>query len=384
MRIWFVDAFADRVFLGATAAVVPLETWLADDLLLSIAAENRLSETAFFVPTGLKGNYQLRWFTPTSEIPICGHATLAAGAILLTEIEPDLDVVVFDSQAGPLVVRETPEGFTLDLPRRVRTPWQAPSELVAALGAGLRVVDGFVGEYANIVLESEAAVRALKPDLKAIERMVRGPRVGCLTVTARADEGKAYDFVCRFFAPGAGVPEEPVTGSVLADLTPYWCDRLDREAVTGYQASKRGGTARGLQTLSSTRLLGQVAVYLRGELDASVGRLGGGRPIRARPIVDTSTPVAPVIPTSGDAANSGRIVARFEPVAPIGEGPTVLDIAPSEPPLSAPPLVAASTAVLALPLPDLGHEAHEPPVAPANDADVPVIDQEEAIRAADA
>ncbi len=371
MRIWFVDAFADRVFLGATAAIVPLETWLADDLLLSIAAENRLSETAFFVPTGLKGNYQLRWFTPNTEVPICGHATLAAGAILLTEIEPDLDVVVFDSQAGPLVVRETPEGFTLDMPRRARTPWQPPGELVSALGAGLRVVDGFVGEYANIVLEAEAVVRALKPDMKAIERLVRGPRVGCLTVTARADDGKPYDFVCRFFSPGAGVPEEPVTGSALADLTPYWCDRLDREAVTGYQASKRGGSARGLQTLSSTRLLGRVAVYMRGELDASVGRLGGGRPIRGRPIVDTSTPVAPVIPSAGEPVGGGRIVARFEPAAPIDEGPSVVAVAPT-------------AAVTVLPLPDLSHEVETPLAAPANDADAPRIDHEEEIRAADA
>jgi PhzF family phenazine biosynthesis protein len=322
MRIWFVDSFADRVFVGATAAVVPLEAWHSDELLLSIAAENRTAETAFFVPTGLKGNYQLRWFTPAAEVTLCGHATLAAGAILLTEIERDLDVVVFDSQAGPLVVRETQEGFTLDMPRRVRTPWQPGEELIAGLGANLRVVDGFVGEFANIVLESETAVRSLRPDLRAVERLVRGPRVGCLTVTARADEGKPYDYVCRFFAPGAGVAEEPATGSALADLTPYWCDRLDRDSVTGFQASRRGGLARGLQTLSSTRLLGQVAVYLRGELDPAVTRLGGGRPLRARPIVDNSTPVAPVIPMATVASGAtGRIVARFEVVVPLGEPP---------------------------------------------------------------
>jgi predicted PhzF superfamily epimerase YddE/YHI9 len=297
MRIWFVDAFADRVFTGAAAAVVPLQAWLSDDILQAIAAENRVSETAFFVSTGLKGNYQLRWFTPLTEVPLCGHATLAAGAVLLTEIERDLEIVVFDTQAGPLVVRETPEGFTLDLPRRVRSPWSPPQELVAGLGAGARVVDGFTGEYANIVLDSETAVRNLKPDMRALERCVRGPRVGCLAVTALADEDKGYDFVARFFAPGMGLNEDPVSGSSFADLTPYWCDRLDREGVTGFQASKRGGYMRGLQTLSSSRLLGKVAVYLRGELDPSVGRLGG-RPLRARPIVDTTTPVAPVIPAA--------------------------------------------------------------------------------------
>lgn len=301
MRIWFVDAFTDRVFSGNTAAVVPLPSWLPDEILQAIATENRCPETAFIVSTGLKANYQLRWFTPQHEMPLCGHATLAAGAVLLTEIERELDVVVFDTQAGVLVVRETPEGFTLDMPRRVRTPWTPPADLVAALGQNVRVIDGFVGEYANIVLDSETAVRNLKPDVRAVERLVRGPRVGCLAVTAMADEGKPYDFVSRFFAPGFGYAEDPVTGSSFADLMPYWCDRLDRDAVTGFQASQRGGSARGLQTLHGTRLLGQVAVYLRGELDPSVESFGG-RPQRARPIVDTSTPVAPVIPAARTVA----------------------------------------------------------------------------------
>jgi predicted PhzF superfamily epimerase YddE/YHI9 len=320
MRIWFVDAFADRVFAGNTAAIVPLNVWLNDEILQAIAAENRCSETAFFVPTGLKGNYQLRWFTPLMEVPLCGHATLAAGAILLTEIERDLEVVVFDTQAGPLVVRETPEGFTLDLPRRVRTPWTPPQELIAGLGAGVRVIDGFVGEYANVVIDSETTLRTLKPDMRAIEKYVRGPRVGCLAVTALADDDKGYDFVARFFAPGIGLPEDPVSGSSFADLTPYWCDRLDREAVTGYQASKRGGTVRGLQTLSSSRLLGRIAVYLRGELDPSVERLGG-RPLRARPIIDTTTPVAPVIP----AASPQRAVVSEYGEAGFGDMPADFD-----------------------------------------------------------
>ena len=272
MRIWVVDAFTDRVFTGNPAAVVPLERWLPDATLQAIAVENKLSETAFIVPTGLKGNYQLRWFTPTTEVPICGHATLAAGAVLLSEMEPGLEVVVFDTQAGALIVRATGEGYTLDLPRRPRSPWTVPAELVAALG-GPRVVDAFVGEYANVVLDSEDAVRKLKPDFAAIDQIVRGPRQGCLTVTAPADEGKPYDFVSRFFGPGVGVNEDPVTGSAFADLAPYWCDRFDMESVVGHQVSKRGGYVRAIQTLSSVRLLGQVAVYLRGELDGSIARL---------------------------------------------------------------------------------------------------------------
>jgi PhzF family phenazine biosynthesis protein len=272
MKIWIVHAFTDRVFTGNPAAVVPLERWLPDAVLQAIATENKLSETAFVVPTGLRGNYQLRWFTPATEVPICGHATLAAGAMLLSELDPSLEVVVFDTHAGALIVRNTPEGFTLDLPRKQRTPWTPDESVSAALG-GAEIVDAFVGEYANLVLASEADVVNLKPDFAAINAAVRGPRQGCLTITAPADEGKPYDFVSRFFAPGVGVEEDPVTGSAFADLAPYWCDRFDLESVVGYQASKRGGYVRAIQTLSSVRLLGQVAVYLRGELDASLARL---------------------------------------------------------------------------------------------------------------
>lgn len=272
MKIWVVDAFTDRVFSGNPAAVVPLYRWLPDETLQAIAAENKLSETAFVVPTGLKGNYQLRWFTPATEVPLCGHATLAAGAMMLSEGEGNLEVVVFDTQAGALIVRSTPEGYTLDLPRRTRSPWTVSADLSVALG-GAKIVDAFTAEYACVVLESEDAVRNLKPDFAAINRLVRGPRQGCLVVTAPADEGKQYDFVSRFFGPGVGINEDPVTGSAFADLAPYWCDRFDLESVVGYQASKRGGFTRAIQTLSSVRLLGQVAVYLRGELDPSIARL---------------------------------------------------------------------------------------------------------------
>jgi PhzF family phenazine biosynthesis protein len=272
MKIWIVHAFTDRVFTGNPAAVVPLERWLPDATLQTIAAESKVSATAFIVPTGLKGNYQLRWFTPATEVPICGHATLAAGAMLLSEIDPGLEIAVFDTHAGALVVRNTPEGYTLDLPRKQRQPWTAPDALAKALGVD-EFADAFTGEYACVVLENEKEVKKLKPDLAAIDQVVRGPRQGCLVVTAPADEGKPYDFVSRFFAPGLGLDEDPVTGSAFADLAPYWCDRFDMESVVGFQSSKRGGYVRAIQTLSSVRLLGQIAVYLRGELDASIARL---------------------------------------------------------------------------------------------------------------
>jgi len=316
MRIWLVDAFADQPFRGNTAGVVPLRAWAPDAVLQAIAAENRCAETAFFVPTGLRGNYQLRWFTPTTEVPLCGHASLAAGAVLLTEIERDLDVVVFDTKSGPLVVRETPGGFTLDLPRKPRVVWTPPEALMQALG-DVRVIDAFTGEYATIVLASEADVRGAKPDFAAIERIVRTPRAGCLAITAVADEDRPYDFVSRFFAPGVGIPEDPVTGSSFADLAPYWCDRLDLDSVTGFQASPRGGVVRGLQTLSSTRLLGDVSVYLRGELDPQVQRMAMS--------AEGAAPLAPVAPATPQldhveiADMDDDAVTVFELEAPDGE-----------------------------------------------------------------
>ena len=190
-------------------------------------------------------------------------------------------------------MRHTPEGYTLDLPRKPRSAWDAPAELAAALG-GVNFTDAFVAGYATVVLPSEKAVRDLMPDFAAIERLVRGPRAGCLTVTAPADEGADYDFVCRFFGPGVGLPEDPVTGSAFADLAPYWCDRLGKKAVTGFQASTRGGLATALQTLSSVRLLGKVSAYLRGELDPNVAA-------QAVRFGAASNPVAPVTPNRDDA-----------------------------------------------------------------------------------
>jgi len=272
MKIWIVHAFTDRLFTGNPAAVVPLERWLPDATLQAIATENKLSETAFVVPTGLKGNYQLRWFTPATEVPLCGHATLAAGAMLLSEVDPTLEVVVFDTHAGALIVRDTPEGFTLDLPRKQRTPWTPDASVSQALD-GVEIVDAFIGEYANVVVEDEATLRAMAPDFAALNVAIRGPRQGNVVVSAPADEGKPYDFVQRFFGPGVGIDEDPVTGSAFADTVPYWCDRFDLESVVGAQASRRGGFVRAIQTLSSVRLLGQVSVYLRGELDPALARL---------------------------------------------------------------------------------------------------------------
>lgn len=303
MRIWIVDVFADRAFSGATAGVLPLESWLGDDLMRAIATQNGSPETAFFAPTGLKGNYELRIFTARGDAVLSGHSALAAGVVLLSEIEPELELAVFDSSGGPLVVRRAQEGFAIDLPRRPRTPWTPPQALLDAVAPDLEIEDAFAGEYATLVLESEEALRRLTPDNAAIARLVPGPRAGCLAVTALADEARLnerghYDFACRFFAPGAGVAEDSVTATAFADLTPYWCDRLDRSMVTGYQASRRGGLVKGRRTLSSSRLIGPASIYLRGALDGAVvgatpATVSGSIPMELNPLLGGPVSASP-------------------------------------------------------------------------------------------
>lgn len=290
MRIWIVDAFADQAFAGAQSGVMPLDAWLSDDALAALAAECRMPEMAFFAPGEVKGNYTLRLFGPGGEVPISGHSALAAGAVLLEEIDPEAGMAVFDSPAGPLVVRRTEEGITLDLPRKARFPWDPPSGLAEAL-SGANIVDAFGAEYATVVLSSEAAVRRLEPDLAAIAKLVRGPRAGCLAVTAQADEDKPYDFVTRFFAPGLGAPEDSVMGASFADTAPYWADRLGLEDVVVLQCSKRGGVARATPSLSSVRLLGKAAIFLRGEVDGAVVKRLARRvrkPARKKPLPSMS------------------------------------------------------------------------------------------------
>jgi PhzF family phenazine biosynthesis protein len=255
LRLVQVDAFADRPFTGNPAAVVPLEEWLPDETLQAIAMENNLSETAFAVPAADgAADYELRWFTPTTEVALCGHATLACGHVL---IEGD-EVRFRTRKAGILAVRRDGEGYALDLPETL-VHRAADEELLDIIGhdgaSFLDVIsrDGATDEVraeihlshsgaeatAVVLFESEAALRALAPDmarLRKIELMV--------IATAPAAEGSGYDVVSRVFVPAWGVDEDPVTGSAHAALTPFWCERLGRDSFTAFQASRRGGLVR--------------------------------------------------------------------------------------------------------------------------------------------
>jgi len=255
MRIplYQIDAFASRVFAGNPAAVCPLEAWLDDALLQSVAEENHLSETAFFVPEG--DGYRLRWFTPETEVDLCGHATLATAFVLFEYLRPELDSVTFSSRSGPLTVSRAGELLSLDFPALSLSAPLPVDDAAAALG--VRPVEVRSGMDLFVVLESEAQVRALQPDLERVKQL--GGRG--LIATA---QGVEADFVSRFFAPACGIPEDPVTGSAHCALTPYWSERLGRHELRALQLSPRGGELFCLAMGERVKIAGRAVRYLEG------------------------------------------------------------------------------------------------------------------------
>lgn len=241
MRLPFtqVDAFASETFGGNPAAVIPLAAWLPDETLLAIAAENNLSETAFLVPASGNGesgdaDFELRWFTPAVEVALCGHATLASGHVVL-QSEPTRGRVTFRTRsAGPLSVERDGMGYAMALPTYPAEGKPLPAVL-AALGLDSAVDTRWhPNGYALVAVEDEETVRALRPDFRAL-----AAEGDILTIVTAP--GRDTDVVSRVFACGAGIDEDPVTGSAHSVLTPYWCERLGVDRFTAFQASRRGG-----------------------------------------------------------------------------------------------------------------------------------------------
>ncbi len=261
LPIFQLDAFAERLFSGNPAAVCPLNAWLTDELMQAIAAENNLSETAFFVPHGHTDEFELRWFTPTAEVDLCGHATLASGVVVLENQRPDLQVARFRTRSGPLEVRRGGRGWELDLPREDPQPWETPAGLAEALGAApIEAVRG--ADYGLALLPDEDVLHSLKPRM---ERLARLDPLGVIA-TAPTDL-PGIDFLSRFFAPRVGVPEDPVTGSAHCLLTAFWVERLGRNPLEARQVSKRGGAITCTLEEQRVRLSGAVAPYLEGWIE---------------------------------------------------------------------------------------------------------------------
>jgi PhzF family phenazine biosynthesis protein len=234
LRLVQVDAFADRPFTGNPAAVMPLDEWLPDETMQAIAMENNLAETAFTVPDGdTEADYELRWFTPTVEVALCGHATVASGHVLLGDRER---LRFRTRKAGILEVARDGVGYAMDLPATLVEARDQP-DLLAALGTeGAESFLSWKGPEgtAIVLVRDAAAVRACRPDMARLRETD-----AMAIVTAPGDGG--YDVVSRVFVPAWGVDEDPVTGSAHAALTPFWCERLGRESFTAFQASGRGG-----------------------------------------------------------------------------------------------------------------------------------------------
>lgn len=258
LPLYQVDAFASRVFSGNPAAVCPLDAWLPDELMQRIAMENNLSETAFFVRAG--ESYELRWFTPAAEVDLCGHATLASAFVILEVLDPrgrsGAAPVRFTSRSGPLAVEVDGERLALDFPSRPGVRRDVPDGLAAALGATPEEV--YEAPYTMAVLASERELRALDPDPRALAAVDRA-----VLVTAPGDE---CDFVSRFFAPGYGIAEDPVTGSAHCTSTPYWAERLGKEHLVARQVSARGGELWCEHRGERTRIAGHAVLYLEGRI----------------------------------------------------------------------------------------------------------------------
>jgi len=262
MRQWTIDAFASAPFRGNQACVVePLDAWPADAWMQSLAAENNQAETAFLLKTADPARFGLRWFTPALEVPLCGHATLASGHVLFSELGLAGIPIAFDTLAGTLTVRRAEPGYEMDFPADPPRRIEPPEGLTEALGLEPR--EAWAGQYLVAVLGDEAAVRDLRPDLGAIARQ----RAGEVAVTAPAAPGAPYDVVSRFFAPGAGIPEDPTTGSLHCILSPLFSAKLGRPTLRFHQAYPgRGGDLECEHRGERVRLRGSAITVIESRL----------------------------------------------------------------------------------------------------------------------
>lgn len=250
-----IDAFTSTRFRGNPAAVMVLPSFPSDTLMQTVAAENNLAETAFLVLG--KENYQLRWFTPAVEVSLCGHATLASGAVIMERLDTGRDSVSFSTASGILNVWRKDGRYVLDFPSRLAEQAAIPEAMASALNA--KPVEVYNNQHTYLVLlESAQAVRELQPDFAAIARFDRSG----LIVTAKGDDG--YDFVSRFFAPAKGVPEDPVTGSAHCMLAPYWAAKTGRTEFKAFQASQRGGEVTCRLSHDRVELEGSCVFFIEG------------------------------------------------------------------------------------------------------------------------
>lgn len=255
LALYQIDAFTDRRFGGNPAGVVPLDRWLPDATMQAVAAENNVAETAFFVPEGER--YGLRWFTPTVEVDLCGHATLATGFVIANFLAPDQRTMRFQTRSGELSVAREQDLFTLDFPILPTKAVSDPPDMTRALGK--HPVALFAGQHWLAIFDRESDVRDLAPDFAAIAALGRD---GIIATAPGSDR----DYVCRYFVPQAGIPEDPATGSAQCVLMPYWAERLGRAKLSGRQISARVGEFQCELKGDRVAIAGHAVCYLKGSI----------------------------------------------------------------------------------------------------------------------
>lgn len=263
LPIYQIDAFSDQLFRGNPAAVMPLPEWLSEATLQALAAENNLSETAFLVrePEGSDTDFHLRWFTPEAEVPLCGHATLASAWVLFHRLGWRGDRIRFRSRSGELGVTRGVDGWLeLDFPALPIRPAAVPDLLRKALPqTGDLVFEVPADTNLLVILEDAESVRQAQPDLRLLAQLGRQGVI----ITA---PGEDCDFVSRYFAPGVGIDEDPVTGSIHSALTPYWSEHLGRNSLLAHQLSRRGGILRCELRGDRVAISGQASFYMEGQV----------------------------------------------------------------------------------------------------------------------
>lgn len=256
MDIFQVDAFTQHIFSGNPAAVVPMNEWPSEDILQMIASENNLSETAFYVPQK-DGSFRIRWFTPTTEVDLCGHATLATAHVLFSHKKFGEKTIRFQSNSGELTVEKRDDLYWMNFPAQPPDQIPVPKLIPDAIGT-IPIYTGMNVDL-MVLVSDEETVAGMKPDLQLLERMeARG-----VIITAR---GNNEDFVSRFFAPKVGVPEDSVTGSAHTVLTPFWAKKLGKDQLTARQLSKRGGVIHCKNLNERVEIGGSAVTYMTGTL----------------------------------------------------------------------------------------------------------------------
>jgi PhzF family phenazine biosynthesis protein len=270
IKIYQVDAFTDKVFAGNPAAICPLDSWLPEKMLQDIAMENNLSETAFYVKEA--GGYRLRWFTPTVEVDLCGHATLATAFVMFNFEGFKGDTITFNSRSGPLTVTRKGDLISMNFPVDTLTEVKLTEPLTA--GFNYKPVKAFRGRTDYVLIfEDELQVTEMTPDMRLVAKVEsRG-----IIVTA---PGREVDFVSRFFGPQTGVDEDPVTGSAHTSLTPYWAGVLKKNKLEARQLSKRGGSMTCTLLGDRVELVGRAKLYMQGNV--VVDEAGASKKVAAR------------------------------------------------------------------------------------------------------